>query len=136
MTDTRNASPARTAYEAAELIRQLNHETLNGKDLTAPQIHRTVRNLLDLVDRLPQAFEQLAALLAKQQTDGKIRMEDGSSPAAPVTAVTLRLYQAAALTESANRKTYGTPASPLARSLADASDRLSAMGGVYEPDDE
>ena len=133
--DTRNPTPSKTAYDAAELIRQLNHETLNAKSMSAPEICRAVRNLADLVDRLPQAFEQLAYQLIKQNADGRVLMDDRSDPAGPVTLVASLLKNAATLTEPANRERYGTPASPLSEALHDASGVLYGMEGVVDSDD-
>ena len=132
---TRKPDPAKTAREAAEAIRQLNHDTLNAKEMTAPEIHDTVRALVGLVDRLPQTFEQLAGHLSKQHDAGQTRMEDGRDPMEPVASIHMRLSQAAALLEPANRKTYGTPAGPVSAALHDASGQLSNM---YTPwsDDE
>lgn len=134
MTDTRT-DPVETAHEAAELVRRLNHETLNADRMSAPEISRAARHLLDLMDRLPQAFEQLADHLDRQQTAGRIRMEDGSDSAQPVAVVKMRLEQAASLVEPPNRKRYGAPAGPANEALRAASERLFRMGGVLDPED-
>lgn len=129
-------TPRGDAYAAAEAVRQLNHDTLNIEAMTAPEISSTVRGLLDLVDRLPQAFEQLANHLEKQLAGGQVRMEDGRHPAAPVAQAVAGLRRAAALASPVNRVYYGDPAGEFSSALHDAAGWLYNMGGYYVPEDE
>lgn len=136
MTSTGQKTPYAIANEAAEAIRQLNHATLNAKEMTAPEISSTVRELADMIGRLPQTFEQLASHLKKQRSLDAVLMEDGRDPAAPVAEVLAALHQAVSITEPANRETWGTPAGPLAHALSEASGWLYNMGASYNPDED
>ncbi|MFC1405669.1 MULTISPECIES: hypothetical protein [Streptacidiphilus] len=61
-------STAELAVTARDLIEQLNRDVLDDAGtLTAPNIHDTTRVLMSLVDRLPQAFEQLRAAAGDAQ---------------------------------------------------------------------
>ncbi|MFE2305015.1 hypothetical protein [Streptomyces sp. NPDC059411] len=68
------------AADAADAVRQLNHAGLNAKAISAPEISLTVQNLITLIDRLPQALDQLSNHLVLDQRQGQVRMEDGSDP--------------------------------------------------------
>ncbi|WP_405566767.1 hypothetical protein OG317_00585 [Streptomyces sp. NBC_01167] len=58
------------------MIEELNRAVLDAPDAqTAPWIHDTVRALIQLVDRLPQSFEQLAAVLELRMSENAIRMD-------------------------------------------------------------
>ncbi|MGW6704754.1 hypothetical protein ACWGDE_07665 [Streptomyces sp. NPDC054956] len=76
-------SPAELAGAAAEAVRQLNRLTLNTKTLSAPEISNAVQSLLQLVDRLPQALDQLGDHLVREQRAGRVRMEDGRDSSMP-----------------------------------------------------
>lgn len=129
-------TPRDDAYAAAEAVRQLNHNTLNIKVMTAPEISSTVRGLLDLVDRLPQAFEQLANHLEKQLADDQVRMEDGRDPEPPVAQAVTGLRRAAALASPVHRVHYGDPAGEFSSAVHDAAGWLFNMGAPYVPEDE
>lgn len=136
MTDQQTTTPYAAASTASEAIRRLNHATLNTAEMTAPEISSTVRALSEMVERLPQTFEQLARHLEKQQAADAVRMEDGRDSAAPVAEVLTALRQAVSITEPANRNDWGTPAGPLAHALAEASGWLFNMGAAYTPDED
>ena len=125
---TKKPDPTSAARQAARAIRQLNHDTLNIGEMTAPEISSTVQELIEMIDRLPQTFEQLASHLEKQRAAGRIRMEDGRDPESPVAYVVMRLNQAAALAEPADYHRPGTPASPLSDALHEAGGWLFNMG--------
>lgn len=128
---------AKVAQEAAEKVRELNHATLNAKGMSAPEISRTVRHLLDLVERLPQTFEQLRDHLAMQQSVGQVRMEDGRDSTGPVATVVAELARAAALCKAQDADRPGTPSGPLSHALHEASGWLYNMGSPWsDPDDE
>ncbi|MFJ8628948.1 hypothetical protein ACIRD3_39710 [Kitasatospora sp. NPDC093550] len=133
---TKNNAPYAAARQAAEAIRQLNHDTLNASEMTAPEISSAVRALMEMVDRLPQTFEQLIHHLEKQQQAGAVRMEDGRDPAEPVTKVVTALREAVGITEPPNRDEWGTPGGPLSLALAEAGGWLYNMGAVSTPDDD
>jgi hypothetical protein len=74
-------TPAVLAQNARDLVEELNRLVLDepGK-VTAPNINDTLRALTQLVDRLPQAFEQLAAVLEMRAKEGVIGMDTGEDP--------------------------------------------------------
>lgn len=72
-------NPALAVRKARDQIEHLNHLTLDA-DLTAPQISEAVQALISMVERLPQAVEQLAGALERQGKLGTIRMDNGSDP--------------------------------------------------------
>ena len=78
-----NTDPAKAARDAAEAIRKLNHASLN-QQLPAPVISSTVQALVQLVDRMPQALEQLGRQLRQRRAEDAIRMDTGENPAVAV----------------------------------------------------
>ena len=135
MTNAQTPDASDAARQAAEAIRTLNHLTLNGPQLSAPEISSVMQSLALLVDRLPQAFQQLAQQLAKRKDEDQVRMEDGRDPALPVAAVVKHLGGAAAICEAANAVQYGTPAGPLSSEVHEAASWLYNMGAPFDPDD-
>jgi hypothetical protein len=79
----RTPDPAKAARDAAEAIRQLNHATLN-QTVAAPALSSTTQALCALVDRLPQALEQIGAQLGLRHAQDAIRMDTGENPARAV----------------------------------------------------
>ncbi|RPE26591.1 hypothetical protein [Kitasatospora cineracea] len=132
---SRKTDPAEVARQGAEAVRELNHQTLNAKTMSAPEISATVRGLLDLVDRLPQALEQLAGHLERELAAGRVRMEDGRDPAGPVDQALAGLRRAAALTAPENHTDYGDPAGELSEALHDAGSWLFNMGAPWSDDE-
>jgi len=73
--------PTKQARDAAEAIRKLNHATLTPKQpIPAPVISSTMHSLEQLLNRLPQALEQLSSQLHNRQAHGAVRMDDGTDP--------------------------------------------------------
>ncbi|MFE3502954.1 hypothetical protein [Kitasatospora sp. NPDC059160] len=130
MSSSSKTDPAATARQAAAAIQELNHQTLDIDSMSAPEIHSTVRALADLVDRLPQACEQLAHLLERELAADRVCMEDGRDPAAPVGQAAAGLRQVAALASPAHRVNYGDPAGEFAAAVHDAAEWLYNMAGV------
>ncbi|GAA0556588.1 hypothetical protein [Streptomyces mordarskii] len=63
---------------AAEAIRQLNHATGKPDGLEYPgDAYSTVANLKTLVQRLPQALEQIEAFITGLHTDGHLTSDRG-----------------------------------------------------------
>ncbi|MET9618886.1 hypothetical protein [Kitasatospora indigofera] len=124
------------AREAAEAVRQFNHDSLNAKAMTAPEISSAVRAIADLVDRLPQALDQLARHLERQQAQGQVRMEDGRDAAAPVDQVVTALRHAAGLAAPAGHTDWNDPAGDFSRAIHDASSWLFNMGAPFTPDED
>ncbi|MBT2384486.1 hypothetical protein [Streptomyces sp. ISL-11] len=89
--------PADLAREARDLVEQVNHAVLDAPEaLTAPRIHETTRALMQLVERLPQTFEQLADVLELRAREGAIRMDTAEDPDAAARAAAEDLRAAAA----------------------------------------
>lgn len=133
-----NETPYAAARAAADAIEQLNHRTLNIPELTAPEIRSVVRALADLVDHLPQALDQLAHHLEKQQAAGQVQMEDGRDPAAPVDQALAGLRRAATLASPKDHINWGDTAGEFSAAVHDASGWLYNMSAPSqpEPDDE
>jgi hypothetical protein len=83
------------ADHAAEAIRQLNHATLPGREaLDGIEVYWTLGHLVDVVNRLPQALEQIAGLVERYHADGVLRVDDlreADSPARTLAEITLDL---------------------------------------------
>lgn len=124
------------ARQAAEAVRQFNHDSLNAKEMTAPEISSAVRAIADLVDRLPQALDQLARHLERQQAQGQVRMEDGRDAAAPVDQVVTALRRVAALAAPAGHTNWNDPAGGFSEPLHDASSWLFSMGAPWSGDED
>jgi len=90
-------STADLALAARDLIEQINCDVLDepGK-MTAPRIHETTRALMSLMDRLPQAFDQLATVLEMRAKDGAIVMDTADDPDVAATTTAEELRAAAA----------------------------------------
>lgn len=123
----RNPDPCQIAREAVTAIRELNHATL---DLTtmpvAGEISTTVIALIDLIDRLPQTLDQLAAGLRDVQQRDQIRLDHDGDLQAEVQAALKGLQDAQ----------EALPA--VSKALGEASAPLFHMGAPYTPsgDDE
>ncbi|KIQ67035.1 hypothetical protein TR51_06510 [Kitasatospora griseola] len=75
------------ARDARDLIEHINRATAGPVDIPAPQISATTQALLSLVQRLPQAIEQLGWALDRQARADAIRMDNGTEPEAAVATV-------------------------------------------------
>jgi hypothetical protein len=75
--------PSAMANAAAEEVRALNHRTLNPADaFQEPSDLYDVANGLKLIlERLPQALQQLSKGLNRYDDADVLRMDDGSNPA-------------------------------------------------------
>ncbi|BBG20739.1 hypothetical protein RVR_P1125 (plasmid) [Actinacidiphila reveromycinica] len=109
--------PAKLARQARDLIEQLNHVVLNdARALSAPVLSETVQVLKQLVERLPQAFEQTADVLEMLAEQDKV-VVDGQDPKAAVAEVAAELRAA------------GAGSQQLAKELANPASALFLMGG-------
>lgn len=115
--------PRAIARKASSAIRELNHATLDPSSMPyAGEISHTVLALIELVDRLPQALNQLAAgLHAIEQRDG-IRLDHDGDVHAEVQAAVQALQDAR----------EALPA--VSKALGEASAPLFHMGAPYTPD--
>jgi hypothetical protein len=109
--------PSDLAYRARDLIEEINRAVLDHPEaMTAPRIHDTVRALMSLTERLPQTFEQLAAVLEIRAREGVIRMDTAEAPAT------------AARSAAQELRTAGEEAGQLAHRLAKPAAALFSMG--------
>lgn len=77
-----NRDASAIANAAAEEVRALNHRTFDAQAFNEPaDVYRTVSNLTQLVQGLPQAIEQTWKRLRAMEQDGAIRMDNGTDVA-------------------------------------------------------
>lgn len=123
-----NRPPAEMANAAAESIRELNHRTLDPKAFTQPGDVSDIANAIALlVQRLPQAIQQLEAGLAALHERGAIRLDDIPEGHASRKDVQDRVFEALfGLRESRDdlRRAH--------EYLTRATGPLSHMGGLWE----
>ncbi|MGW7469542.1 hypothetical protein ACWGJT_33965 [Streptomyces xantholiticus] len=76
-------TPGQLATEAAEAIRALNHRTLGldseGYD-APPSVGEAAYAIRTLIERLPQALDQMDNALQNFAAQRAIRMDDGTDP--------------------------------------------------------
>ncbi|MFB7747660.1 hypothetical protein [Streptomyces sp. NPDC056132] len=117
--------PAALAADAAEAVRALNHRTLDPASFENPADAGDVAlHLKSLIDRLPQALNQLGAGLYRFDADQRIRMDDGTDPCDTVADCLAALNVARANLTA------------VASALGVVSARTSHMGGFFNDDDE
>lgn len=76
-----NRTPAEISQALAEEARALNHRTLNPKAFTQPSdVANAASNLVALLERLPQAFQQMDTGLTHLEQATGIRMDNGKDP--------------------------------------------------------
>ncbi|MEU3137586.1 hypothetical protein ABZ691_33075 [Streptomyces sp. NPDC006854] len=74
-------TPDQLASDAAESIRALNHRTIDPESYdTPPTLGNTAYNLRTLVERLPQALDQMESELLRFGSTDFVRMDDGTDP--------------------------------------------------------
>ncbi|MFD4394694.1 hypothetical protein [Kitasatospora sp. NPDC058478] len=97
----RSTDPTVAARTARDAVEKLNHATAET-GIPAPVISATTQTVLNLLQHLPQALEQLTWEIAARQRANEIRMDDGTDPADAVREVdeamraTVRALQVAA----------------------------------------
>jgi uncharacterized membrane protein YdfJ with MMPL/SSD domain len=116
-------TPGQLATEAADAIRALNHKTLNDSYETPPAVGEVAYALRTLVERLPQALNQMTAGLVGLDDESAIRMDDGTDHVYAVAECVAANQAAQSLLEQ------------LQAELAIVSARTSHMGSHW-PDDE
>lgn len=96
MTDK---APAELADDAAEAIRSLNHATLASERREGWEYpgdaYSAIGNLATLVQRLPQALDQISQFVTRQELQGHLRSDRGRDVADEVAAVTAGLRMSA-----------------------------------------
>lgn len=91
-----NREPSVIADSAAEEVRTLIHATLPGKEAfkQPADVYSVAECLTVLVERLPQAIQQIGAAVQKFEEQQAIRMDDGSDPGVRVSEVLRALLDA------------------------------------------
>lgn len=109
--------PAMLVRQARDLIEEFNRVLLDdAQNLSAPELSATTQALKSLVDRLPQAFEQTADVLAMLAADDKITIEQGDP-------------KTEAGTTAAELRTVAVHSEQLAKELSHPASALFLMGG-------
>ncbi|MGJ5899393.1 hypothetical protein ACSCBZ_46760 [Streptomyces niveiscabiei] len=110
--------PAELARQARDLIEELNHVVLDDASaLSAPALSETTQVLKQLVEQLPQAFDQTASVLEMLAKRGKVVVDGDQDPKVAVAEVAAELRAVAISSEQ------------LAKDLADPASALFLMGG-------
>ncbi|MER7914232.1 hypothetical protein [Streptomyces sp. NPDC096068] len=110
--------PAAMIRQARDLIEGFNHVPLDeARTLSAPALSDAVQALKQLMERLPQAFEQTADVLELLAARGKVVVQPGQDPQEEVDQTAAELREAAVGAED------------LARTLANPASALFMMGG-------
>lgn len=121
----KSPEPRTIARDAASLIRDLNHTTIDLASMPyAGEISSTVLALIELVDRLPQTLDQLGDGLRSVEERGQIRLDHDADVHQEVVMALKGLSDA--------REALG----PVSKALNDASGPLFHMGAPYTPDDD
>ena len=77
------------AASASEAIRGINHLTRDAGSLRYPsEVYQALGSLTEMVGRLPQALQQIEALLQKWIEAGDVSIDAGEFSGDPVAAVT------------------------------------------------
>lgn len=116
--------PRQHARDAAAAIRELNHTTLSLESMPyAGEVSATVLALIELVDRLPQALDQLEAGLLSLERRGQIRLDHDADLRGEVAAAVKGLRDAR------------TGLGGVSKALGEASAPLFHMGAPYVADE-
>lgn len=125
-------TPVTMASAAAEEIRALNHRTLDtGVFAQSGDVSDTANALSVLLERLPQAFQQLESGLVQLEMGNRIRLD--TKPLGATTEQDIRHEVAtvtSALTEARNLIQQAH------QSMREATGPLSHMGGLWDDDGE
>lgn len=127
-----NRTPATIATDAAESIRALNHRTLAPKSYVQPgDVSDTAGAIATLLERLPQAIDQMEAAMLDFQDTNAIRLDTKPADETSqqdvfneVFAVTAALTEVRRLIRSAHSE------------MKQATGPLSHMGGLLEDDED
>jgi len=118
-----NRTPSQIADATAEEVRALNHRTLDPKAYAQPGDVSDVANAVSaLLQRLPQALEQMEAGLGALAGRGAIRMDDGTDVQDRVEAALVWLADTREQVQLASS------------AMQKATSPLSHMGGLWEDD--
>lgn len=110
--------PAKLARQARDLIEELNRVVLDdARTLSAPVLSETTQVLKQLIERLPQAFDQTASVLEMLAGQDKVVVDGDQDPKAAVAEV------------AAEMRAVATSSEQLAKDLANPASALFLMGG-------
>lgn len=130
-----NRTPAEISRSMAEEARALNHRTLKADALeNAPDVSTIADNIAAVIQRLPQALQQLEASLQAIHDDGRIRLADR-----PPHEVTDEITDEAVFTALAGLREARYALAGVEERLRSATRVLSNLGGPWptsEEDDE
>lgn len=109
--------PAKLARQARNLVTEFNRVLLDdAKELSAPALSEATQGLKSLVERLPQAFEQTADVLALLAKSDKVTVEQGD-------------VKTEMATTAAELRTVAADSEQLGTNLANPASALFLMGG-------
>lgn len=84
--------PITIAQAAVEEIRTFNHRTIDPQAFEQPaDVYRATDALLELVQYMPKAIEQVWKRLREMEQDGAIRMDNGTDVAEAMEKVRMHL---------------------------------------------
>lgn len=127
-----NRTPSQIANSAAEEIRALNHRTLNTTAYTQPgDVSDAANAVATLLERLPQALEQLEAGLTQLQDANAIRLDTKPLGDTSRQDIFNEVFTVTSALSEARRKLREAHAA-----LRDATGPLSHMGGLWEDDQD
>ncbi|MFD0353401.1 hypothetical protein ACFVHW_06565 [Streptomyces sp. NPDC127110] len=110
--------PAQLVRQARDLVENVNRAVLDdAATLSPPQLSAVVQALKELVERLPQAFDQAAAVLDMPAARDLVVMDTGQDPKAFTAEAAAQLRAAASSSEQ------------LAKELAGPASAMFHMGG-------
>jgi len=98
MTGATFPDAQRHAETADEAIRAINRATLGG-DQPAPLAYSLIGALKSASNRLPQAFDQIAAGLTRSLDSFELKEDDGRNPALSIMDANEHLARASALAD-------------------------------------
>lgn len=123
-------TPAAISFAAAEEIRALNHRTLDTKAFTQPgHVSDTAIALGSLIERLPQALEQLEAGLVQLQLANAIRLDTRPVAATSQQDVADEVFTVVSGLSEARRLLRAAH-----EAMREATGSLSHMGGLWPGD--
>lgn len=124
--------PSQIANAAAEEIRALNHRTLDDPAYEQPgDVSDTANGVATLLERLPQALDQLEAGLLVLHDANKIRLDTkplGDTSRQDIAHEVFTVTSALSEARRALREAH--------RAMKEATGPLSHMGGLWEDDQD
>lgn len=127
-----NRTPSQIASAGAEEIRALNHRTLDTAVFEQPgDVSATADGVATVLERLPQALDQMEAGLLVLHDANRIRLDTkplGATSRQDIAHEVFTVTSALAEARRAIREAH--------RAMKEATGPLSHMGGLWEDDEE